>query len=199
MWIVNEVLGRVIILISSLELGGLLASLASHWRSSLGSKILVSKCFSSSFFIQLRQWGQDKMPKYLIPSEIMIMSEIPKNHMGKVNKKSLVKQAFPNNWFDDISASEKYIKYQGEQFKIQGVLQNCLHENVSSLVTKHIFYLHSVQGLNLKLGIQTIDQKFRLTLSHISYQNYQISYRKNIQYWHFLKTLICQVCKYIIT
>jgi len=67
------------------------------WGQKVAAVIVPTSPEAEITVEKLRQWGQDKMPKYLIPSEIMIMSEIPKNHMGKVNKKSLVKQAFPNN------------------------------------------------------------------------------------------------------
>jgi len=67
------------------------------WGQKVAAVIVPTSSEAEITVQKLRQWGQDKMPKYLIPSEIMIMSEIPKNHMGKVNKKSLVKQAFPNN------------------------------------------------------------------------------------------------------
>jgi len=67
------------------------------WGQKVAAVIVPTSPEAEITVQKLRQWGQDKMPKYLIPSEIMIMSEIPKNHMGKVNKKSLVKQAFPNN------------------------------------------------------------------------------------------------------
>lgn len=43
----------------------------------------------------LKHWAVEKMPKYLIPSSLKLMQELPKNHMGKVNKKELVKLAFP--------------------------------------------------------------------------------------------------------
>ena len=37
------------------------------------------------------------MPKYLIPTKVVITDELPKNHMGKVNKKELLKTFF-NQW-----------------------------------------------------------------------------------------------------
>ncbi|KAJ8971132.1 hypothetical protein NQ314_000864 [Rhamnusium bicolor] len=42
----------------------------------------------------LREWAADKMPKYSLPSVLEIVKEIPKNAMGKVNKKELVKSIF---------------------------------------------------------------------------------------------------------
>ena len=43
----------------------------------------------------LRSWCRDKMPRYWTPSLVRILSEMPRNVMGKVNKKELVKTLFP--------------------------------------------------------------------------------------------------------
>ena len=43
----------------------------------------------------LRSWCRDKMPRYWIPSLVRILPEMPRNVMGKVNKKELVKTLFP--------------------------------------------------------------------------------------------------------
>ena len=40
---------------------------------------------------QLREWGGDRMAGYTIPSVLRLVEDIPKNAMGKVNKKQLVK------------------------------------------------------------------------------------------------------------
>jgi malonyl-CoA/methylmalonyl-CoA synthetase len=40
---------------------------------------------------ELKTWCEDKMSKYKIPSRLLLVDEIPKNAMGKVNKKDLVK------------------------------------------------------------------------------------------------------------
>jgi malonyl-CoA/methylmalonyl-CoA synthetase len=39
----------------------------------------------------LRTWCEDRMARFKIPSRLMLVDEIPKNAMGKVNKKALVK------------------------------------------------------------------------------------------------------------
>lgn len=44
----------------------------------------------------LRVWCKDKLPPHLIPSEIHCVSEIQRNSLGKINKKDLIKQIFPN-------------------------------------------------------------------------------------------------------
>lgn len=43
---------------------------------------------------KLREWALDKMPKYALPTELKIIEDIPKNAMGKVNKKELKKNVF---------------------------------------------------------------------------------------------------------
>ena len=37
----------------------------------------------------LRCWAEHRMARYKVPSRIVIVDEIPKNAMGKINKKSL--------------------------------------------------------------------------------------------------------------
>ena len=44
---------------------------------------------------QINDWAKDRLPKYSLPTLICQMDEIPKNAMGKINKKELVKSAFP--------------------------------------------------------------------------------------------------------
>lgn len=44
---------------------------------------------------QLRQWCKDRMPKYWAPTLVRLVPEMPRNVMGKVNKKELVKTMFP--------------------------------------------------------------------------------------------------------
>lgn len=40
---------------------------------------------------ELRSWGKERMASYRIPSLLQVVEEIPKNAMGKVNKKELAK------------------------------------------------------------------------------------------------------------
>lgn len=44
----------------------------------------------------LKQWASDKMPKYMLPTIVKVVESIPKNAMGKVNKKEIVKEMFSN-------------------------------------------------------------------------------------------------------
>ncbi|XP_051884586.1 malonate--CoA ligase ACSF3, mitochondrial isoform X2 [Pristis pectinata] len=44
---------------------------------------------------ELREWARDRMATYSVPSELILVEQIPRNHMGKVNKKDLLKRFFP--------------------------------------------------------------------------------------------------------
>ena len=37
----------------------------------------------------LRCWAEHRMARYKVPSRIIVVDEIPKNAMGKINKKAL--------------------------------------------------------------------------------------------------------------
>ena len=39
----------------------------------------------------IRKWGKDKLAPYKLPSKLIKLDSIPKNAMGKINKKSLKK------------------------------------------------------------------------------------------------------------
>lgn len=48
--------------------------------------------------LELRAWGKDCMPHYYIPSVVISVSEqIPRNNMGKVNKKQILRDFFPDS------------------------------------------------------------------------------------------------------
>lgn len=56
------------------------------------SAIVVLKDQSDVLTLEnLQEWLKDKMAKYKIPRKLLIVDEIPRNHMGKINKKSLLK------------------------------------------------------------------------------------------------------------
>jgi len=46
---------------------------------------------------KLRDWCKSQMPSYCIPTLLKVTPNLSKNAMGKVNKKELVKEAFPIN------------------------------------------------------------------------------------------------------
>ncbi|XP_042211660.1 malonate--CoA ligase ACSF3, mitochondrial-like [Homarus americanus] len=46
--------------------------------------------------LELRKWGQERMPHYQVPSVIVsVTNPLPRNNMGKVNKKNILKEFFP--------------------------------------------------------------------------------------------------------
>ena len=56
--------------------------------------IVLNQTNSSIELTELRSWCKDKMPHYTMPTVLKIMDELPRNAMGKVNKKELIKVAF---------------------------------------------------------------------------------------------------------
>lgn len=45
--------------------------------------------------LELRAWGQERMPHYQVPSVIVSANgDLPRNNMGKVNKKQVVREFF---------------------------------------------------------------------------------------------------------
>ncbi|XP_046386430.1 malonate--CoA ligase ACSF3, mitochondrial [Ischnura elegans] len=51
-----------------------------------GKEVILSK---------LREWSKSRMAHYAIPTVLKCVEHLPRNHMGKVNKKELVKHMFP--------------------------------------------------------------------------------------------------------
>ncbi|KAK4307084.1 hypothetical protein Pmani_021138 [Petrolisthes manimaculis] len=46
--------------------------------------------------VELRTWGKERMPHYQVPSLVVACpSDLPRNNMGKVNKKQLIQDYFP--------------------------------------------------------------------------------------------------------
>ncbi|KAM7146626.1 malonate--CoA ligase ACSF3, mitochondrial isoform 1-T2 [Macrochelys suwanniensis] len=44
----------------------------------------------------LRNWARESMAFYTVPTELLLVEEIPRNQMGKVNKKQLLKHFYPS-------------------------------------------------------------------------------------------------------
>lgn len=49
---------------------------------------------SSLSRLLLKEWAKDKLPSYSIPVALKTVPQIPRNLMGKVNKKELLKDMF---------------------------------------------------------------------------------------------------------
>jgi len=53
----------------------------------------------------LQEWAADKMPPYQVPRVVKYVAEMPRNAMGKVNKKQLAEDMFPERfakWFRSV-------------------------------------------------------------------------------------------------
>ncbi|XP_042293983.1 malonate--CoA ligase ACSF3, mitochondrial isoform X2 [Sceloporus undulatus] len=46
---------------------------------------------------ELKEWARESMAPYTIPSELLLVEEIPRNQMGKVDKKYLLKQFYSSS------------------------------------------------------------------------------------------------------
>ena len=57
--------------------------------------VLVLKEGTQMSLQELREWSRDKMPPYHIPTVLKDVPSLPRNAMGKVNKKELVSLIFP--------------------------------------------------------------------------------------------------------
>ncbi|XP_026974758.1 malonate--CoA ligase ACSF3, mitochondrial isoform X9 [Sagmatias obliquidens] len=47
---------------------------------------------------ELKEWASGVLAPYAVPSELLLVEEIPRNQMGKVNKPDLVRQLYPRDW-----------------------------------------------------------------------------------------------------
>ena len=45
---------------------------------------------------ELRGWARERLPPYQLPETLQVVEAIPRNAMGKVNKKRLREQLFPD-------------------------------------------------------------------------------------------------------
>jgi len=75
------------------------------WRSSQLSvcvcvqvaAVLVLRPGASTLDLSdLRSWSAERLPPYQLPSMLRVVDAMPRNAMGKINKKSLVTQLFGN-------------------------------------------------------------------------------------------------------
>ena len=57
--------------------------------------VLVLKDGHTLSMDELKNWAGDKMVSYHIPKVRKVLEEMPRNAMGKVNKKDLLKKVFP--------------------------------------------------------------------------------------------------------
>ena len=67
------------------------------WGQTVAAVVVVRSGAPDLSLAGLREWSADKMPKYWIPSDLRILAEMPRNAMGKINKKQLIKDIFAVN------------------------------------------------------------------------------------------------------
>lgn len=46
----------------------------------------------------LQEFAKARLPRYQVPNNVVVMEEIPRNAMGKINKKALRKKLFPDKF-----------------------------------------------------------------------------------------------------
>ncbi|XP_008137987.2 malonate--CoA ligase ACSF3, mitochondrial [Eptesicus fuscus] len=46
---------------------------------------------------ELKEWARGVLAPYAVPSELLLVEEIPRNQMGKINKRDLVRQFYPHS------------------------------------------------------------------------------------------------------
>ncbi|CAG2065453.1 unnamed protein product [Timema podura] len=59
--------------------------------------VVVAKEGKEIILSKLRDWSKERMAPYAIPTVLKVVEKLPKNTMGKVNKKELVSQLFPES------------------------------------------------------------------------------------------------------
>ena len=63
------------------------------WGQKVAAVVVLNKGTSMDLET-LKEWSKDKMAKYWTPTDLKILDDMPRNTMGKVNKKELVKTIF---------------------------------------------------------------------------------------------------------
>ena len=64
------------------------------WGQVVAAVAVLSEKDVSLDLDSLKVWCKDRMAKYWIPTPLVVLDEMPRNTMGKVNKKDLVKNVF---------------------------------------------------------------------------------------------------------
>ncbi|KAK9458715.1 uncharacterized protein V1516DRAFT_681785 [Lipomyces oligophaga] len=68
------------------------------WGQSVACVMVMSDGFEPMEFADLKAQLKLRLTGYKIPKELKVIDKIPRNQMGKVNKKTLVKQVFPEKF-----------------------------------------------------------------------------------------------------
>jgi malonyl-CoA/methylmalonyl-CoA synthetase len=62
------------------------------WGEKVVAYIMVKQTSDLFNLDDFKQWCKERLPKQSVPSVIRIFDKMPRNHLGKVNKKELIKQ-----------------------------------------------------------------------------------------------------------
>nr|XP_060644396.1 malonate--CoA ligase ACSF3, mitochondrial [Anolis sagrei ordinatus] len=65
----------------------------SMWGQRVSAVVKLHKGHTLSLK-ELKEWARESMASYTIPSELLLVEEIPRNQMGKVDKKQLLRQFY---------------------------------------------------------------------------------------------------------
>jgi len=66
------------------------------WGQKVAAVMVLRPGASSLDLKDLRAWSAERLPPYQLPSLLRIVETMPRNAMGKINKKSLVTELFGN-------------------------------------------------------------------------------------------------------
>ena len=61
------------------------------WGQRIAALVVLKEGAAEMELGGLRNWGKERMASYRVPSILVVKEDIPKNAMGKVNKKELLK------------------------------------------------------------------------------------------------------------
>lgn len=67
------------------------------WGQKVAAIVVLRQQEKSAAFSldDLRQWAKSRLPPYQLPTALRVVKSIPRNALGKVNKKELVADLFP--------------------------------------------------------------------------------------------------------
>jgi len=66
------------------------------WGQKIAAVVVLRQGVSSMDLKDLQVWSAERLPPYQLPTILRVVETIPRNALGKVNKKSLVAELFGN-------------------------------------------------------------------------------------------------------
>lgn len=64
------------------------------WGQRVAAVVVLTPGTNELSLEELKEWASQHMPGYQIPTVLKVVDDIPRNAMGKVNKKQLLSQLF---------------------------------------------------------------------------------------------------------